>query len=402
MLETARNESLTQTGGGTPMGELMRRYWQPVGLSEEVKPAGKPRQIRVMGEDLVLFRDDHGQPGLLALHCSHRGTSLAYGRVEDGGIRCAFHGWLYDCEGNILEQPAELDGGAYRGHLRHPAYPCQEIGGVIFAYLGPQDRMPLLPRYEVLVRDDGTRKVDYYSINSNFIQNVEGALDTVHFSYLHMDHWSKVKHRLASLPKPHLEFAESDYGIWQRSYLPDVNRQITDVVYAHFFMPAGFVRIQQSTRARERGLVQKFYSWYVPADDTHTVRFQAAFSPPWPDGRPFEWPKAEPLTPPGPENEYYRNYEEVDTISGIPTNAPGTAIKGYLCQDNMVNESQGPVVDRAREHLTPQDRVLMLMRQIYFQAIEDARAGRDPKYILRDPASNEEVHVHGTEELELV
>jgi phenylpropionate dioxygenase-like ring-hydroxylating dioxygenase large terminal subunit len=403
MLDQVTNESLTQTDAGTPMGDLMRRYWQPVGISEELPFGGEPREIRVMGEDLVLFRDDQGEPGLLALHCSHRGTSLAYGRVEDGGIRCPFHGWLYDREGNVLEQPAELDGGAYRGHLRHPSYPCEELGGMIFAYLGPPEHKPLVPRYEVLVRKDGAPKVDYYHINSNFIQNVVGALDTVHFSYLHMDRWSQVKHKLVDLPKPQLEFLESDYGIWQRACLPNVNSLTVDTVYAHFFMPAGFVRIQASGRPADRGLVQKFYSWYVPADDTHTVRFQAAFSPPRHDGTPFAWPhQPEPFTPPGPENRYYRNYAGVDTISGIPVNAPGTAIKGYLCQDNMVNESQGPVVDREHEHLTPQDKVLMLMRQIYFKSVEEMRAGRDPKHILRNPADNNEYHVHGTEEIELV
>src|SRR5581483_4214696 len=177
MLDQNQNETLTQTSAGTPMGDLLRRYWQPVGLSEEIRSDEPPREVKIMGEELVLFRDDRGRPGLLGLHCSHRGTSLAYGRVEDGGLRCPFHAWLYDIEGNILEQPAELDGGAYCGHLRHRAYPCQELGGLIFAYMGPADKMPLLPRYEVLVRDDGSPKIDYYDINSNFLQNVEGALD---------------------------------------------------------------------------------------------------------------------------------------------------------------------------------------------------------------------------------
>src|SRR5439155_17557910 len=173
---------LTQTDAGTLMGDLMRRYWQPVGISEELPLGGEPRQIRIMGEDLILFRDDQGLPGLLALHCSHRGTALAYGRVEDGGIRCPFHGWVYDIHGRCLEQPAEPEGSRFKDKMRHPAYPCQELGGLIFAYLGPPEVMPLLPRYEVLVREDGTRKADCYQINSNYLQNVEGALDIAYFS----------------------------------------------------------------------------------------------------------------------------------------------------------------------------------------------------------------------------
>ena len=144
-------------------------------------------------------------------------TSLYYGRVEDGGIRCPFHGWLYDIQGRCLEQPAEPEGSTFKERVRHPAYPCQELGGLVFAYMGPPERMPLLPRYEALVREDGTRKTDCYPINSNYLQNLEGALDTVHAPYLHMELWSRFKGKLATLPKPELTFVESDYGIWQKS-----------------------------------------------------------------------------------------------------------------------------------------------------------------------------------------
>jgi len=213
MLSTEQNELLCRTGRGTPCGELLRRYWLPVGVSGEVTAGGKPQQVKVMGEDLVLFRDDKGRPGLLGLNCSHRLTSLAYGRVEDGGIRCPFHGWLYDIDGKCLEQPAEPE--PLMNKVRHPAYPCQELGGLIFAYLGPSEKMPLLPRYETLVREDGSRKVDYYQINSNYLQNVEGALDTSHASFLHIDNWSKMKHKLAQMPKRQIQFKETEFGIWQ-------------------------------------------------------------------------------------------------------------------------------------------------------------------------------------------
>jgi len=398
MLTQEQNELLTRTGRGTPCGEMLRRYWLPVGLSEEIEAGGKPRQVKVMGEDLVLFRDDRGRPGLLGLNCSHRLTSLAYGRVEDGGIRCAFHGWLYDVEGRCLEQPAEPE--PFPDRVRHPSYPCQELGGLIFAYLGPKENVPLLPRYEVLVREDGGRKADCYRINSNYLQNVEGAVDTVHFSYLHMDGWSKVKHRLAQLPKPTIEFRETDYGIWQKSVLPDVSRGVTQVVYAHFFMPTGFMRIQESLN-RKSG-VQKFQSWYVPIDDAHTMRFQVGFAPRGKDGKLYPWPSRHEVTQPGPENDYFRNYERVDTISGIPVNAPGTAVKGFLAQDNMVNESQGAVVDRRQEHLGTLDKVLTAMRVMVLLAIEDVRKGKEPRHIIRGPAKNEIVRIGGDEEMESI
>jgi phthalate 4,5-dioxygenase len=420
MLRGELNALLTQTNPGTPAGELLRRYWQPVGLSREVVLGGRPEAVKVLGEDLVLFRDDQGRPGLLGLHCSHRLTSLAYGRVEDGGIRCPFHGWLYDVGGRCLEQPAEPEGSTFGGHVRHRAYPCQELGGLIFAYLGPPEQMPLLPRYEVLVREDGSRMTNYYTINSNYLQNVEGALDTVHFSYLHQDHWSTMKPRLASLPKPRIELQETDFGIWQRTVLPNAMRDTTSVVYAHFFMPAGFFRVEVRAAGRDRqwrlqspapqpardgggeAYVLKFQSWYVPIDDTHTKRFQAAFAPLDTHETPYPWPQEDDYLQPGPENDYFRDYERVDTISGIPVVAPGTGIKGFLVQDNMVNETQGAIVDRTQEHLGAHDHVLTRMRRILLSAIEDVAGGRDPKHVFREPPESGFVCIAGSDPVERV
>src|SRR5204863_2371461 len=139
-----------------PAGELLRRYWQPVALQEELPLGGAPMTVRIMSEDLVLFRDDRGVPGLLGLHCSHRGADLSYGRIEDGGLRCIYHGWLYDVDGKCLEQPGEPSGSTFRDRIRHTAYPCLEAGSMIFAYFGP-GAPPLLPAYEVLTLPDEQR-----------------------------------------------------------------------------------------------------------------------------------------------------------------------------------------------------------------------------------------------------
>ena len=397
MLRKEQNDLLTRVGPGTPAGEFLRRYWQPVGISKDVLSGGKPQALRILGEDLVLFRDDDGRPGLLGLHCSHRLTSLGYGRVEDGGIRCPFHGWLYDVEGRCLEQPAEPEASTFKDRIRHPAYPCQELGGLIFAYMGPRETMPLLPRYEVLVREDGTRKTDYYPINSSYLQNLEGAVDTIHAAYLHTNNWSEMKHRLSRLPKPRVEYEETEYGIWQRGYKasPGANGPSMGVIFTYFFMPAGFMRVQESHRGE--GDVKKFQSWYVPVDDTHTLRFQSAFAPLETHGEPYVWPAEDEFILPGPENDYFRDYDRVDTISGIPTNAPGTAIKGFLSQDSMVNETQGPIVERSLEHFGVHDQVLMAMRQMILKAIDDVRNSRDPKHIIRDSRQNEVVYIRGSE-----
>jgi 5,5'-dehydrodivanillate O-demethylase len=138
MLSKEENELLTRVGTGTAAGEMLRRYWWPVGFTESVTPKGPPTKVRLLGEDLVLFRDGSGRLGILGLHCSHRGTSLEFGRVEDAGIRCCYHGWLYDVGGRCLDQPAEPENNTFKNRVQHPAYKAQEIGGFIFAYIGPE------------------------------------------------------------------------------------------------------------------------------------------------------------------------------------------------------------------------------------------------------------------------
>ena len=150
MLTQEQNELLTRTGPGTPGGEMLRRYWQPVALIEELPQDGPPVPVRIMGEDLVLFRNEQGEPGLLGLHCSHRGADLSYGRLEDGGLRCIYHGWLYDVQGHCLEQPGEPPGSTFAEKIQHKSYPCREVGGLILAYLGPGEP-PLVPLYDVLM-----------------------------------------------------------------------------------------------------------------------------------------------------------------------------------------------------------------------------------------------------------
>src|SRR6266545_73081 len=178
------NELLTQVGPGTPCGELMRSYWQPVALAEELPEGGPPVPVRIMGEDLVLFRDEACRPGLLGIHCAHRGADLSYGRLEGGGLRCIYHGWLYDISGRCLEQPGEPAGSTFHERIRHAAYPCQEIGGVILAYLGSGDPPPL-PAYEFLLAPDARRFNGKGFRDCNYLQGNEGNIDPQHLGLLH-------------------------------------------------------------------------------------------------------------------------------------------------------------------------------------------------------------------------
>jgi nitrite reductase/ring-hydroxylating ferredoxin subunit len=150
----ASRTELTEVGRGTPMGELLRRYWHPIGLVGDATAI--PRKVRALGEDLILFRDKGGRAGLLHARCCHRGTTLYYGKVEDDGIRCCYHGWKFDAQGHCLEPPCEPEGGLFKDKVRQPWYPIAERYGLIFAYMGPAEKMPVLPRYECLEKmDDG-------------------------------------------------------------------------------------------------------------------------------------------------------------------------------------------------------------------------------------------------------
>src|SRR5438552_2553251 len=184
MLAKEENDLLTRTGPGTPCGELLRRYWQPAALAEELPAGGAPIPIRLLGEDLVLFRDDDGQWGLLGLHCSHRGADLSYGRIEDGGLRCIYHGWLYDVEGRCLEQPGEPAESSFFRRITHRAYPCVEAGGLILTYMGP-GTPPELPPWDFLVAPDDLRANTKIFHECNYLQGLEGTFDPQHLMFLH-------------------------------------------------------------------------------------------------------------------------------------------------------------------------------------------------------------------------
>lgn len=181
-LSKEENEMLTRVGPGTPAGEMLRRYWQPIGFDAELQD--KPKRRRILGEDVVMFRDDQGRVGVLALRCMHRGTSLEFGHIEDGGLRCCYHGWVYDVDGKVLETPGEPPTSTFKERLRQPSYKAQELGGVIFVYMGPEPA-PLLPRYDVLVREDGVRTRRARTVNCNFFQMIENSVDQNHLKWLH-------------------------------------------------------------------------------------------------------------------------------------------------------------------------------------------------------------------------
>ena len=182
MLTKEQNDLLTQTGPGTPCGDFLRSYWQPVATAEEMPMGGDPLPIRILSEDLVLFRDEKDRLGLVGRHCPHRGTDLSYGRIENGGLRCLYHGWLFDIHGQCLEQPAERRQFCHTVHLA--SYPVQEKGGAIWTYMG-KGEPPLIPDFQFLMGPEANRQTFRTKQMCNWLQGLESSIDPVHTTYLH-------------------------------------------------------------------------------------------------------------------------------------------------------------------------------------------------------------------------
>jgi phthalate 4,5-dioxygenase len=398
MIPQEENNLLTQIGPKTPGGELLRRYWQPVALGEELPKDGAPLRVRILGEDLVLFRDDRGRPGLLGLHCSHRGTDLSYGRVEDGGLRCLYHGWLYDICGRVIEQPGEPGCGIHKDAVRHLAYPCQEAGGIILAYMGPGEP-PLIPNYDFLTASREYRTVVKIFHNCSYLQGNEGNIDPVHLSFLHQYLSEAQVARLRIVPgsnvtdntllgndiAPTIEVEIKDYGL--RIYtLRNAGPDKRYLRVTNFVMP--------NLSAFGGTTVGDGYAvhWHVPIDDTHHWKYIFMFSRSKPlDDELRNRSRAE-LTPEyrlmrNAANRYQQDRESMKTktFTGMGIN--------FQAHDAFATESQGPVQDRTQEHPVSSDKAILAARKLLLNAIKDVQEGRQPQHVIRDASLNRFSHL---------
>ena len=365
MLTPAQQETLTLVGPGTPMGGLLRRYWMPVAASVECPP-GAVQPLRILGEDLVLFRSTGGELGLLEERCPHRGTSLRHGDVDARGLRCPYHGWTFAPGGTCLEMPGETDPkrvalGAACG------YRTEELGGLIFAYLGP-DPAPLLPRWDLLVWPGMLRDVGRAIIPCNWLQIMENSVDPVHLEWLHGHHLSAVRRRLglpapSHYPRRHAEigFDRFPYGIIKRRVLEGGSREDDDWRVGHPLVFPNMVRVGAHPQHR--------LQIRVPVDDTHTLHFwYCCWVPPSENGDGHE---------PVPVYEVpfldERGEFLLDFVDG---------------GDIMAWVSQGQIADRSRERLVDTDRGIALYRRLLFEQLDAVAAGRDPMGVVRDPADN--------------
>jgi phthalate 4,5-dioxygenase len=396
MMTKEENELLTRTARGTPCGELLRRYWQPVALSGELPSGAAPLSVKILGEDLVLFRDDKGRPGLLGVHCSHRGTNLSYGRVEDSGLRCLYHGWLYNIEGRCLEQPGEPGGGEHRDAIRHPAYPCKEAGGVIFTYMGPEEPT-LLPNYEFLNASPDHLYVAKIFHECSYLQANEGNIDPIHLSFLHRflenrqeqyrgvrgaeeSHYNLVARNIA----PVLDVELTDFGV--RIYT--VRKLEADKAYlrvSYFILP------NLSAFPGQTGGEGYSVNWHVPIDDTHHWKYTFVYSSGGPLQEKLLNRERSELTfdyrlVRNEANRYMQDRESMKTktFTGMGF--------GFQAHDAFATTSQGAIQDRTEEHLVSSDKAIIAARKLLEKAIRDVQEGREPPHVIREPSQNRFPH----------
>lgn len=412
MLTREENELLTRVGPETPMGNLMRRYWLPALRSAELPPGGRVKRVRLLGEDLVAVRARDGQVGLLGEFCSHRGASLYFGRNEEAGLRCVYHGWKFGVDGQCVDMPNEPPASNFQEKVRHPAYPCAERGGVIWTYMGPADPAPAPPDLEWTRVPDVQRFVSKFYQECNYLQGLEGGVDPAHISFLHgvvdggddalrdLDRASAGFALAAQLEKaPHIEVVDTAYGAligarrdaghgqyyWRitQFHLPFHTMPPTDpkpdpLMHSHIFVPVD-----------DEHFVNWCISWHpgraLTADELtamragssiHVTSYAPATDEPYGDIRPLAHRNS----------EYLIDWEAHQTrkFFGVP---------GVGAQDKAITESQRPIVDRSRERLGRADTGIIRIRKCLADAAVALRdhgtppPGMDPASFRIRPAS---------------
>jgi len=391
MLSKELNELMTHVGPGTPMGNVLRRYWMPALLSNEVPHADSdPVRVRLMGEDLVAFRDTNGRVGLIQNNCPHRGASLFFGRNEEAGIRCVYHGWKFDTSGQCVDMPNEPAESDFKSKVKAVAYPTHESGGIVWTYMGPADKQ--LP-----FRNFGTEQLPPEQWRAsktltycNFVQAMEGNLDTAHISFLHrsLDDGSltddgtdrpgystqDVSTRIKAQNRaPRVEVDDTPYGFRYAGIrdTPNGHQQIRMTIFA---MPV-MTFVSAIPYGGSCGM-------FVPIDDHTSWRIQVRVHPtegssgrgytlPMPSGRPTGRLSGKQERLVLPENDYLmdRALQRSTTYTGIP---------GIQEQDLAVTESMGPIYDRSQERLGTTDRAIIRMRQLLITAAQDLERGIEP------------------------
>lgn len=380
MLTAQENDTLTRVGPDQPMGLLLRRYWIPAALLEEIAvPGGAPVRVALLGEKLVAFRDPRGRAGLMHEFCPHRGASLYYARNEPEGLRCLYHGWKMSIEGRVVDTPAEPTSSRLKEKLCHAAYPTIEAGGILWAYLGPPDLRPPFPRYPWMSLPQSRLMVVKMYQDCNFLQGVEGDLDPAHPNYLHQDFeqqdqswegagWNSITDMLHDgAPQIHCEDTPQMMRVVATRRSPREGMKYTRVT--EWIAP--FYCFTASGPLESRG----FKAW-LPIDDHSCFTFYIHFDMHKPLDREAVWRNWNHRT----EGPHYRtphtlaNSHLQDRSDMAVRNYSG--IIGAAIQDRAVQESMGPIYDRSREHLGHSDKAVIHYRRLLLRMVRDAQESR--------------------------
>ena len=367
MLDQANNQLLTQVGPGTPMGNLLRRYWMPVAAVSEFEGQSiKP--VRLLGEDLTLYRDLGGTFGLVDRHCPHRRADLTYGFVEQGGLRCNYHGWLFDEHGRCTEQPYEdlcWPQAHFKDKIRIASYPVEAKGGLLWAYLGPEP-VPLVPDWEPFSWTNGFVQIVFADVACNWFQCQENSIDPLHFEWMHMNWSVRLEDRLGPYSPRHLKlaFEEFDYGFIYRRIREGMSEE--DLLWK-----VGRVCLWPNAL-----FTGDHFEWRVPVDDHHTLSVTWAFS---------RVPR---------EQEPYVQQRIPAWHGPVRDEESGRWIASHIMnQDFIAWVGQGTLADRTQEHLGPSDRGILMLRKRFLSDLELIARGEDPKAIIRDPEQNRSVRL---------
>jgi len=381
MLSKEDNELLCRVGPGTPMGELMRQYWLPGMLSSELPtPDSDPKRLMLLGEQLIAYRDTNGKVGVIQNNCPHRGASLFFGRNEEAGLRCVYHGWKFDTDGNCIDMPNEPAESDFKSKVRATAYPTQERCGVVWVYMGSQATPPPLPQLEPNMLGDGEWSVQVYQRECNWMQALEGDIDTCHTVFLHTGSYNEEDAPPGSWARyalsdraPRYEVVTTEGGVMYTAYRPaemdSLYYRIAQFLFPFYAMvPTGVLGLEVRVRA------------WVPMDDNHTLALsmsKAGVRGGTPQGNSL----AITETHPNGSGWFDRfrcvanaaNDFQIDRESQR-TNASYTGIPSIFLQDQAVTESMGWIYDRSQERLGTSDAMIIRTRR---RLMEAARALRE-------------------------
>ena len=379
------DRELTSVEGGSPMGELLRRYWQPVCTLDEL--GDLPKKVKILGEEVVVFRDGQGRIGALEPHCSHRGTSLEYGRIEEQGLRCCYHGWLYDTQGHCLEMPCETKEFCATKDVWHPAYPARELGGLVFLYMGPPDTAPLMPMFDIIDtrhRDDvvlvGKRLWDDHAIgyvrDCNWLQHYENSADPYHLVVLHeMISGDQFESVLTLGDWPAIGFEKTALGMRYNltRRLPNglILERHSENIVPNIVLVANVHQRGDKPIWREKATE---VTWVVPVDDETVCGLSIIAWPKGADGGP------DPTWRPG-----------TDTISHLrpgQLRARPYEEKQRKPDDMEAQEGQRRIAVHSLETLGQSDIGVAGLRRLLRKAVRAVKAGEEPQNIIRDPAKN--------------